>query len=153
MKTTTNYDDFSKGSIASHLVRLAVPMTLAQLVNVLYNIINQMFIGRLPVDATNALTGLGVAFPICTIIIAFANLIGLGSSPLFSIERGRGNDEEAKYIMGNAFVMLIITGFVLSVTGLFLKSHYYICLVPVTQPTNMQAHIFLYISLAIYLLC
>ncbi|MDO5402832.1 MAG: MATE family efflux transporter [Eubacteriales bacterium] len=121
MKTTTNYDDFSKGSIASHLVRLAVPMTLAQLVNVLYNIIDRMFIGRLPVDATNALTGLGVAFPICTIIIAFANLIGLGSSPLFSIERGRGNDEEAKYIMGNAFVMLVIIGFILSITGLVFK--------------------------------
>lgn len=53
------------------MLRLAGPMTLAQLVNVLYNIIDRIFIGKIPNDATNALTGLGVAFPICTVTIAF----------------------------------------------------------------------------------
>lgn len=62
-------NDFSKGSIIGHMLRLAGPMTLAQLVNVLYNIIDRIFIGKIPNDATNALTGLGVAFPICTVTI------------------------------------------------------------------------------------
>ena len=90
-------NDFSKGSILSHMARIALPMTLAQFVNILYNIIDRVFIGRIPDHATEALTGLGVAFPICTLAIAFANLVGMGGAPLFSIERGKGNEEEAKY--------------------------------------------------------
>lgn len=66
---------------------IALPMTLAQFVNILYNIIDRVFIGRIPDHATEALTGLGVAFPICTLAIAFANLVGMGGAPLFSIER------------------------------------------------------------------
>lgn len=107
-------NNFSKGSIGSHIIRLSVPMTIAQLINILYNIIDRVFIGRLPVDATNALTGIGVAFPICTMVIAFANLIGGGGAPLFSIERGRGNKTEAEMIMGNSFCMLLFVGVVLS---------------------------------------
>ena len=84
----TAENDFSTGSIPAHMLRIALPMTLAQLINVLYNIIDRIFIGRIPFDSTNALTGLGVAFPICTITIAFANLVGMGGAPLFSIERG-----------------------------------------------------------------
>lgn len=103
-------NDFSKGSIASHMLRLAVPMTIAQLINILYNIIDRIFIGRMPVDATNALTGVGVAFPICTITIAFANLIGSGGGPLFSISRGMGDNEEAERIMGNSFLLLVLLG-------------------------------------------
>ena len=60
-------NDFSKGSILSHMARIALPMTLAQFVNILYNIIDRVFIGRIPDHATEALTGLGVAFPICTL--------------------------------------------------------------------------------------
>ena len=96
-------NDFSKGSILSHMARIALPMTLAQFVNILYNIIDRVFIGRIPDHATEALTGLGVAFPICTLAIAFANLVGMGGAPLFSIERGKWNEEEAKYILGNSF--------------------------------------------------
>lgn len=70
------------------MLRLALPMTLAQLINVLYNIIDRIFIGRIPFDSTNALTGLGVAFPICTITIAFANLVGMGGAPLFPLNAG-----------------------------------------------------------------
>ena len=76
-------NDFSKGSILSHMARIALPMTLAQFVNILYNIIDRVFIGRIPDHATEALTGLGVAFPICTLAIAFANLVGMGGAPLF----------------------------------------------------------------------
>lgn len=96
------------------MARIAIPMTLAQMINVLYNIIDRIFIGRIPSDATNALTGLGVAFPICTLTIAFANLIGTGGAPLFSIERGRGNEEEAGKILGNSFLLLLLFGGCLS---------------------------------------
>lgn len=108
-------NDFSKGNIASHMIRIAVPMTLAQLINVLYNIVDRIFIGRLAEDSTNALTGMGVAFPICTMTIAFANLVGSGGAPLFSIERGRGEEEEAGRILATSFKLLMIFGIVLSV--------------------------------------
>lgn len=114
-------NDFSKGSIIGHMLRLAGPMTLAQLVNVLYNIIDRIFIGKIPNDATNALTGLGVVFPICTVTIAFANLVGMGGAPLFSIERGKGNEDEAKKLLGNSFSLLIILGLLTGVTGLIFK--------------------------------
>ena len=114
-------NDFSKGSILSHMARIALPMTLAQFVNILYNIIDRVFIGRIPDHATEALTGLGVAFPICTLAIAFANLVGMGGAPLFSIERGKGNEEEAKYILGNSFSLLVVIGVVFSVVMFLVK--------------------------------
>ena len=114
-------NDFSKGSIIGHMVRLAGPMTLAQLVNVLYNIIDRIYIGKIPYDATNALTGLGVAFPICTVTIAFANLVGMGGAPLFSIERGKGNDKEASHILGSSFVLLLLLGALIGAVGFAVK--------------------------------
>ncbi|MBP3542620.1 MAG: MATE family efflux transporter [Lachnospiraceae bacterium] len=120
MKPTTK-SDFSKGNIAAHMLRIALPMTLAQLINVLYNIVDRIFIGRLPEDATNALTGMGVAFPICTMTIAFANLVGMGGAPLFSIERGRGDTEEARRILGTSFKLLVFIGIALSVVVFCVK--------------------------------
>ena len=87
--------DFSKGSVKKNIVRLAVPMTLAQLINVLYNIVDRIYIGRLEQGNALELTGLGVCLPVISIIIAFANLIGMGGAPLFSIQRGKKDDEEA----------------------------------------------------------
>lgn len=113
--------DFTKGSIRRNIVRLAVPMTLAQLINVLYNIIDRIYIGRMEQGNALALTGVGVCLPVITIVIAFANLIGMGGAPLFSIERGKGNDKEAEYILGNSFVLLILFGIGLTVAGLLLK--------------------------------
>ena len=71
-------------------------MTLAQLINVLYNIVDRLYIGQLKDEATISLTGLGLCLPIISIVIAFANLFGMGGAPLCSIERGRGNNEEAE---------------------------------------------------------
>lgn len=114
--------DFSKGSVLSNMIRLAVPMTMAQLINVLYNIVDRIYIGRIPENATLSLTGLGVCFPIITIVIAFSNLIGMGGAPLFSIERGKGNEEEAKMIMGNCFTLLIGFGLLLTSLGFLFKT-------------------------------
>ncbi|WP_423773914.1 MATE family efflux transporter [Angelakisella massiliensis] len=90
-------------------------MTLAQLVNVLYNVVDRMYIGRIPENATLALTGLGLCLPIITMVIAFANLYGMGGAPLCSIARGRGEAEEAESIMGNSFTLMMLTGVALMV--------------------------------------
>ncbi|RGZ00615.1 MATE family efflux transporter [Clostridium sp. AM58-1XD] len=114
-------NDFSKGSIIKNIMSLAVPMTLAQLINVLYNIVDRIYIGQIPNEAMVSLTGIGLCLPIISMVIAFANLFGMGGAPLCSIERGRGNLEEAEYIMGNSFVMMILFGIVLTAVGLFFK--------------------------------
>ena len=77
--------DFSQGTVPSNILRLAMPMVVAQLINVLYSVVDRMYIGHLPAAAGNALTGVGVTFPILTVVIAFANLFGAGGAPLFSI--------------------------------------------------------------------
>ncbi len=120
-------NDFSKGSVAGTILRLAVPMTVAQLVNVLYNIIDRIYIGRIGADATLALGGLGIAFPIISMITAFSNLFGMGGAPLCSIARGRGDLKGAQRIMGNSFVLLLITGVVITAAGLiFLRPLLYL---------------------------
>ena len=108
--------DFSQGSIAKNIMSLAVPMTAAQLINVLYSVVDRMYLGRLPGHL--ALTGLGLTIPIVSIIMGFANLCGTGGAPLCSICRGRGDREEAERVMGNAFTLLLIFGG--AVTTLFL---------------------------------
>lgn len=113
--------DFSKGSVAGNIMSLAVPMTLAQLVNVLYNVVDRIYIGRMPENATLAMTGLGICFPIITMVIAFANLFGMGGAPLCTIARGKGDQKEAESIMGNSFILVLISGAVLTVLGLLLK--------------------------------
>ena len=107
-------NDFSKGSVIKNILNLAFPMTMAQLINVLYNIVDRIYIGKIPENATLSLTGLGLAFPIITIITAFANLIGMGGTPLFSIERGNQNEKEAEYILGNSFCILLIFSVILT---------------------------------------
>lgn len=114
-------NDFSRGSVVKNILKLALPMTLAQLINVMYNIVDRLYIGLIPENATLALTGLGLCLPIISIVTAFANLFGMGGAPLCSIERGKGNLEEAEKIMGNSFVMMVVTGMILTVTGLAFK--------------------------------
>ena len=102
--------------MARNIVQMAVPMTVAQLINILYNVVDRMYLGRLPGHL--ALTGLGLCLPIISILMGFANLCGMGGSPLCSIHRGRGENEEAERIMGNSFTLLLIFG--LSLTTLCL---------------------------------
>ena len=82
---TAVQNDFSKGSMARNITRMALPMTVAQLINILYNVVDRMYLGRLPGHL--ALTGLGLCLPIISILMAFANLCGMGGAPLCSIHR------------------------------------------------------------------
>lgn len=83
-------------------------MTLAQLINVLYSVVDRMYLGRLPGHL--ALTGLGLTMPIVSIIMGLANLCGVGGAPLTSLYRGKGESDEAEAVMGNAFSLLLILG-------------------------------------------
>jgi putative MATE family efflux protein len=118
---TGTKNDFSKGSVVLNILSLAGPMTVAQLINVLYNIVDRIYIGRIPEEATLSMTGLGLCLPVISMVMAFANLFGMGGAPLCSIERGRGDLDEAEKIMGNSFCMLLLFGIGLTALGLLIK--------------------------------
>lgn len=111
--------DFSQGKISKNIMSLALPMTAAQLINVLYSVVDRMYLGRLPGHL--ALTGLDLTIPIISIIMGFANLCGTGGAPLCSIHRGRGDNEEAECVLGNAFTLLLIFGTAVTVFFLALR--------------------------------
>ncbi len=109
--------DFSRGSVYRNIMEVAAPMILAQLLNLLYNIVDRIYIGRIPEVGTTALTGVGICFPIISLVSAFTYLYGNGGAPLCAMERGRGNEEEAEKLMGNSFLLLLVTGVVLLILG------------------------------------
>jgi putative MATE family efflux protein len=96
---------------------VALPMTLAQILNLLYNIVDRIYIGRIPGSGALALTGVGLCFPIIMFVSAFSHLFGNGGSPLCAMQRGKGDNEEAEKIMGTSFSMLCVTGVVLTIVG------------------------------------
>ena len=115
-------NDFSTGSVPSIVMRMALPLIAAQLVNVLYNIVDRIYIGHIPEIGSMALTGVGIALPVISILAAFAGLFGQGGAPLCSMARGRGDDEEASRVMGNAFTMLFVSSVALGLlTYAFLR--------------------------------
>ncbi len=105
--------------MARNIIYMAVPMTVAQLINILYNIVDRMYLGRLPGHLS--LTGLGLCLPIISILMGFANLCGMGGAPLCSICRGRGENDEAEEIMGNSFSLLLLFGAALTVLCLMFR--------------------------------
>ncbi len=115
-------NDFSVGSIPRTIIRIALPMIAAQIINALYNIVDRIFIGQIPEIGRLALTGVGLTFPIIMIITAFTNLCGAGGAPLCSIARGEGNLPRAEKIIGNAFTLLLFFGVILTVLGLIFKA-------------------------------
>ena len=115
--------DFSKGKVSSCILRLSFPLIVAEIVNLLYNMVDRIYIGHIPGVGSAALSGIGLCFPIISLISAFARLYGFnGGSPLCSMARGRGDEEEAHYVMGNSIFLSIITGLVIELILLvFLK--------------------------------
>ncbi len=105
--------DFSQGKVWRHIARQAVPLTLAQLVQLLYNIVDRIYIGRMDGVGSAALTGIGVTFPVITLITAFTSLYATGGTPLFSIARGAGEEKRAARVLGSVFTLLLSTSFVL----------------------------------------
>ena len=106
--------DFSKGKVSSLILRVSFPLIVAELVNLLYNMVDRIYIGHLAENGSLALTGLGLCFPVISLISAFAKLFGPnGGAPLCAMARGKGDYKEASLVMGNSFTLSVLTGFVL----------------------------------------
>ncbi len=109
--SSTNLGNESVGKL---LFKLATPAIIAQIVNVLYNIVDRIFIGRME-NGEVAMAGVGVAFPIIIIIMACSYLIGMGGGPLAAIKMGEQNNDEAEKIMSNSFSVLVILAILLTI--------------------------------------
>ncbi len=110
--------DFENGTITGNILGAALPMLVAQLLNLLYNVVDRIYIARIPGEGTAALGAVGLCFPLIVIITAFANLFGSGGAPLFSIYRGKKKEPEAVCIMNTSFTMLSASALILMVIGM-----------------------------------
>ena len=115
---TRPQNDFSQGSMSKNILSIALPMTVAQVVNILYSLVDRMYIGHIPGVGHTSLTGMGLTLPLITIVMAFANLGGMGGSPLCSIYRGQGQEERASTVTGNTLALLLCFGFVIPLVTL-----------------------------------
>lgn len=111
-----NEKDFlGREPVGKLLLKLALPTVAAQIINMLYNIVDRMYIGHIPGEGALALTGVGVCLPLIMIVSAFAALVGNGGAPRASIFMGRGEQKSAEKILGNCFTLQIMISFVLTV--------------------------------------
>lgn len=124
MKQITKHQtDLGRDHIPSLVLKLAGPAMLAQFVNVLYSIIDRMYIGHIPKNGAIALAGAGICGPIVTLLSSFGTLVGLGGSILMSIRMGEQNRQKAQQILANSFLLLAGFSAVLTVVFLLLKRH------------------------------
>ena len=110
--------DFENGTVTGNIIGAALPMLVAQILNLLYNIVDRIYIARIPEVGTAALGAVGLCFPLIVIISAFANLFGSGGAPIFSIFRGKKEEQQAIHIMNTSFSMLCFSAVILMVIGL-----------------------------------
>ena len=110
--------DFEHGTVTGNILGAALPMLVAQVLNLLYNIVDRIYIARISDTGTAALGAVGICFPLIVIISAFANLCGSGGAPLFSIYRGQKNNSQAVTVMNTSFTMLVISAIVLMMAGM-----------------------------------
>lgn len=111
---TENKDFLGTEPVGKLLLRLALPTVTAQIINMLYNIVDRMYIGHIPGEGALALTGVGVCMPLIMIVSAFAALIGFGGAPRASIFMGKGDKESAERTLGNCFSAQILLSLVLT---------------------------------------
>ena len=138
--------DFSKGSMSRHIMMQAVPLMIAQILQLLYNVVDRIYIGHLPGEDGLALTGIGLVFPVISVISAFTNLFGMGGAPLCSIARGAGQNEKAKKIMGHSAVLLFGTS-ILLMTVFYLLRRPVLYLLGASDATYAYADTYLVIYL------
>ena len=123
MKQPRNNEDMGSGSVKRWMVKKAVPAVIGQVVNLLYNIVDRIYIGHISGIGGSALTGVGLFTPILMLITAFAMLAGAGGAPRAAIAMGKGSREEAEKIMANCFTVLLILAVILTaVFSVFLPS-------------------------------
>lgn len=112
---SSNKTDLGTGNVKSLFLKLAIPTVVAQLINLLYNIVDRIYIGHIPETGTVALTGIGLCLPIFMLVNAFASLAGAGGAPRAAIAMGQGRKDDAESILGNCFSVLLIFAVVLTV--------------------------------------
>ena len=110
----SNQADLGNGSIGKLLLKMAAPTIVAQVINMLYNMVDRMYIGHIPEVGSLALTGVGITFPIIMMISAFSSLIGMGGAPRAAISLGAGDKENANKILGNCVVSLAAVSVILT---------------------------------------
>ena len=113
--------DLGNDPVGRLLVRLALPTITAQIVNLLYNIVDRIYIGRIPLEGKLALTGMGVTFPVITLISAFSALVGMGGAPRASIALGAGEKDRAERTLGTCAAALWSLAAVLTVLFLLFQ--------------------------------
>ena len=109
--------DFEHGTVTGNILGAALPMLVAQILSLLYNIVDRVYIARIPEVGTAALGAVGLCFPLIVIITAFSNLFGSGGAPLFSIERGKNDQKKAERIMNTSYSMVCVCAVILMVIG------------------------------------
>lgn len=109
--------DFEHGTVTGNILGAALPMLVAQILNLLYNIVDRIYIARIPNIGTAALGAVGLCFPLIVVITAFSNLFGSGGAPLFSIYRGKGEPQRAANVMNTSFTMVCVCAVVLIAVG------------------------------------
>ena len=115
MNTQENSRMLADAPVGKLLFKLAVPTVTAQLINMLYNIVDRIYIGHIPDIGADALTGVGVCMPLIMIVSAFAVLVGNGGAPRASIYMGQNNKEDAEKTLGNCFATQILVAIVLTI--------------------------------------
>ena len=140
------HNDFSKGPVWKCIIVQAVPLMIAQLVQLLYNVVDRIYLGHMG-GSSLALTGVGLTFPVITLIMAFTALFGMGGTPLFSMTRGAGDEDKAGQILGNSFALLLLS------SGLLMAAGYLFC-EPILYAFGASPESFVYAKeyLDIYLL-
>ena len=101
--------DFENGRTFTNILATAIPMLVAQIINLLYNIVDRIYIARIPGIGTVALGAVGLCFPLVILTTAFTNMFGSGGAPLFSIARGQKDEDRARQIQNTSFFLLIFT--------------------------------------------
>ena len=114
-QTQKKQGDMGTGSVKKLLLQLMIPAVVAQIVNLLYNIVDRIYIGHIPGIGAAALTGVGLFTPILMLLNAFAMLIGAGGAPRTAIAMGQGDKDQAEKIVSNSFAMLLILSALLTV--------------------------------------
>ena len=116
-------NDFGRDSIPVLVLKISIPFMFAQFVNVLYSIVDRIYVGNIPVTGVDALAGVGVCAPIVTLLSSFGTLFGIGGSVLFSVRLGAGDEKGARRILANSFTMMLIVSVVLTVIFLLTKEY------------------------------
>lgn len=114
--------DLGKDHVLPLVLKLALPTMLAQFVNVLYSIVDRMFIGHIPGIGSLALAGVGICSPIISVLYSFAYLVGQGGTPLMAMQMGAGNLKEAREILANCFRILLVLGSLLTIVFLIFRN-------------------------------